>query len=85
MLSRSGNKNSCRTLPMMTVYRRLAPKEVGERNGLGCLEGSPIVVDLLVACRREKRACDVDRSVLRPPVSMSISEAAKDARAGQMG
>lgn len=46
------------------------------------LEGSPIVVDSLVACRREERACDVDRSVLRPPVSMSISEAAKDTRAG---
>jgi hypothetical protein len=68
---------------MMTVYRLLAPKEVGERSGWGCVEGSPIVVDLLVACRREERACDVDRSVLHPLVSMSISEAAKDTRAGQ--
>ena len=67
---------------MMTVYRLLAPKDVGERSGWSCLECSPIVVDSLVACRREERACDVDRSVLRPPVSMSISEAAKDTRAG---
>ena len=47
-----------------------------------CLEGSPIVVDSLVACRREERACDANRSVMHPPVSMSISEAAKDTRAG---
>lgn len=63
---------------MMIVYRLLAPNDVGERSGWSCLEGSPIVVDSLVACRREERACDVDKSVMRPPVSMSISEAAKD-------
>jgi hypothetical protein len=34
---------------MMTVYRLLAPKDVGERSGWSCLEGSPIVVDLLVS------------------------------------
>jgi len=35
VLSRSRNRNSCRTLPMMTVYRPLAPKEVGEKEWMG--------------------------------------------------
>ena len=63
MLSWSGNRNGRRTPQIMTVYRLLAPKEVEERSVLGCQEGSPIIVDLLVACRREERASDVDRSV----------------------
>ena len=47
----------------MTVYRLLAPKEVGERSAWGYQEGSPIVVDLLAAYRREERVSDVDGSV----------------------
>jgi hypothetical protein len=42
MLGWSGNRNSGRTPQMMTVYRLLAPKEVGERSAWGCQEGSPI-------------------------------------------
>jgi hypothetical protein len=81
----------------MTVLSTAGAKEVGEKSGTGgrrrrgferkggggfCQEGSPIVVDLLVACRREERASDVDKSGLCLLLSTSISEAAKDTRAG---